>query len=126
MKKIQLRCCQSSGAPPEPSAKKIPSKLRSISSIVSAASMIGPITSISQEPIAAAQEKTGSRRQAMPGARILRSVVVRSIAIRTKPSVARPVAEVQASTPSLARKASSESGGSGLIPASEGVKRKPE
>ena len=104
----------------------MPSKLRSISSIVSAARNTGPITSISQEPVAAAQVKTGSRRQAIPGARMRRIVVVRSIEISTKPSVARPVAEVQASTPSLLRKLSSESGGSGLMPASEGVKRKPE
>ena len=64
MKKIQLRCCQSSGAPPEPSAKKMPSKLRSIISIVSAASITGPITSISQEPIAAGP---GEDRQPAPG-----------------------------------------------------------
>ena len=61
----------------------------------------------------------------MPGARMLRIVVTRSIAIRTKPSVARPVAVAQASTPLLERKASSESGASGLTPASDGVKRKP-
>ena len=60
MKKIQLRCCQSSGEPPEPPAKKMPSKLRSIISIVIAASITGPITSSSQEPIAAAQEKIGT------------------------------------------------------------------
>ncbi len=118
-------CSQSSGAPPEPSAKKMPSKLRSISSIVIAASITGPITSSSQEPIAADQAKTGRRRQAIPGARILRSVATRLIAIRTKPSVASPFAAAQASTPLLGRKASSESGASGLTPASDGVKRKP-
>jgi hypothetical protein len=57
---------------------------------------------------------------------MLRSVVVRSIASSTNPSVARPVAEVQASTPLLARNVSSESGGNGLTPASIGVYRKPE
>ena len=72
----------------------------------------------------AAQAKTGNRRQAMPGARIIRSVATRLIARRTKPSVASPVAEAQASTPLLERKASSLSGASGLTPASEGVKRK--
>ena len=125
MKKIQLRCCQRIGAPPEPSAKKTPSKLRSIISIVIAPSITGPMTSSSQEQIAAAQEKTGRRRQAIPGARMLRIVVVRSIEIRTRPSRARPVEVHQASTPLLERKASSESGGSGLTPASDGVKRKP-
>ena len=113
MKKIQLRCCQSSGEPPASPAKKIPSKLRSISSIVIAASITGPITSSSQEQIAAAQEKTGSRRQAMPGARRWRSVATRSIAIRTKPSVARPVAAAQASTPLLGRKAARRAAAAG-------------
>src|ERR1044072_4723074 len=101
----------------------MPSKFRSMVSIVRPASRTEPITIISQEPIAADQAKTGSLLQAIPGARRLRSVVVRSIAIRTKPSVARPVAEVQASTPLLGVKASSESGGNGLIPASLGVQR---
>ena len=91
-----------------------------------AASITGPIASSSQEQIAAAQAKSGIRRQAMPGARMRRSVAVRSIAISTKPSVARPQAAAQASTPLLGRKASSESGASGLTPASVGVKRKPE
>ncbi len=99
--------------------------MRSIISIVSAASSTGPITSSSQQLTVAAQEKTGTRRQAMPGARMLRSVVSRSIATKTKPRVPRPVVVAQASTPLLERKASSLSGASGLIPASEGVKRKP-
>ena len=103
----------------------MPSKLRSISSIVIAASITGPITSSSQEPTAAAQANTGTRRQAMPGARMRRRVVTRLIAIRTKPRVARPLDAAQASTPLLERKASSESGASGLTPASDGVKRKP-
>jgi hypothetical protein len=99
--------------------------LRSIKSIVIAASITGPITISSQEQIAAAQEKTGSRRQAIPGARSLRSVATRSIAIRTKPRVARPDAAAHASTPLSGRKARPESGARGLTPASLGVKRKP-
>ncbi len=46
--------------------------------------------------------------------------------MRTKPRVAKPQAVSQASTPLLLRKASSDSGGSGLTPASDGVQRKPE
>ena len=61
----------------------------------------------------APQAKIGTRRQAMPGARMLRSVVSRSIEIRTKPRVARPTLVAQASTPLLERKAVSVSGGTG-------------
>ena len=64
--------------------------------------------------------------QAMPGARSTRSVDERSIAMKTKPSVAKPQAVSQASTPFSFRKASSDNGGSGLTPACEGVQRKPE
>ncbi len=71
-----------------------------------------------------AQAKSGTRRQAIPGARIVFSVAIRLIERRTKPSVARPVAVAQASTPLLERKATSLSGASGFTPASEGVKRK--
>src|SRR3954463_7901816 len=102
----------------------MPLELGSISSIVSAASRIGPITISSQEETVAAQAKTGTRRQAIPGARIIRSVATRLIARKTKPSVARPVAAAQASTPLLERKATSLSGASGFTPASGGVKRK--
>ncbi len=89
-----------------------------------AASRTGPTTSISQHPTVAAQAKIGTRRQAMPGARMRRSVVNRSTAMRTKPRVASPLEAAHTSTPLLERKASSESGASGLTPASEGVKRK--
>ena len=75
--------------------------------------MIGATTANSQVMIGGGPGEDRQRRQAMPGARRLRSVVVRSIGMSTKPSVARPVAEVQASTPLLARKASSESGAAG-------------
>ena len=95
-----------------------------MNSIVIAASITGPMTSKSQEQMAPAQAKIGRRRQAMPGARMFRIVVVRSIAKRTKPRVARPVAEAQASTPSLGRKASSESGASGLTPGLRGREEK--
>jgi len=71
-----------------------------------------------------AQAKSGTRRQAMPGARIVFSVAIRLIERRTKPRVASPAEVTQASTPLLERKATSVSGGSGLTPASEGVKRK--
>ena len=81
----------------------MPSKLRSIISIVIAASITGPITSINQEQIAAAQAKIGSRRQAIPGARMLRRVATRLIAMKTKPRVAIPVAVAQALTPLLER-----------------------
>ena len=82
--------------------------------------------SISQEPTAAVQAKIGARLQAMPGARSTCRVVTRSMETRTRPRVAKPQAVIQASTPLLPRKASSDSGGSGLTPASDGVQRKPE
>ncbi len=81
--------------------------------MVIAASITGPITSSSQAEIAPAQEKTGIRRQAMPGARIVRRVETRSTAMKTKPSVASPAEASHTSTPLLGVKASRRAAAAG-------------
>ena len=95
--------------------------MRSISSIVSAAIITGPITSSSQPITAAAQAKSGIRRQAIPGARIRFSVTTRLIAKQTNPSVASAVPAIQASVPWNGVKTASESGGSAIVPLSGAV-----
>ena len=60
----------------------------------------------------------------MPGARMLRSVTTRLTAKQTKPSSARAVPTIQASTPWVLEKRFSESGGKAAKPASEGRYRK--
>ena len=68
-------------------------------SMVSAASMTGPMTSIRYPLIPAAQVNRGTRRQAMPGARMLWSVTTRLTEKQTNPSTASAVPTTQVSTP---------------------------
>ncbi len=89
-----------------------------MNSIVSAASMIGPITSRTLLITAAAHANSGARRHARPGARIRRRVTVMLIAQQTKPRQARPVPAIHASVPLLGVKTRSESGGSPIEPVS--------
>ena len=96
----------------------MPLKWRSISSIVSAASMIGEITSSMWEITVAALANIGIRRQASPGARILRRVTIMLIAKQVKPRQARPVPVIQASGPFEGVKTCSDSGGSATVPVS--------
>ena len=74
--------------------------------------------------IPAAQVNSGTRRHAMPGARMLCSVTTRLTAKQTKPSTASAVPTTQASTPRVFRKMFSDSGGRAANPASEGRYRK--
>ena len=90
--------------------------------MVTAARKIGAVTTSSQLTVAPATVKIGARRQAMPGARRVWTVATRSIAIISRPRVTIPVEVIHTSTPLLGAKASSEKGGSGLMPVSGGVK----
>src|SRR5207247_10604037 len=111
----------SSGAPPASPSKKMPLTLRSIINIVIAASSTTDAKPSSQVATVLAQANGGRRRQARPGARRLRSVAIMLIAKQTKPRQISPADPSHASTPLLGRKATLDSGGSGLTPASGGV-----
>ena len=89
--------------------------------MTSAASIAEPAMIIVQLETAPEKVKRGSRRQASPGARSLAIVTARLIDCRTTPRTARPTATIQTSTPLLAMKIVSESGGQELKPASGGV-----
>ena len=68
-----------------------------------------------------AQLNRGSRRQAMPGARMRRTVTAMFTAQSTKPAVARPTPMIQLSMPRPGWKVVSESGGRPSTPPSPGV-----
>ena len=89
--------------------------------MTSAASIAEPATIIVQLETAPEKLKAGSRRQARPGARSFAMVTARLIDCSTSPSTVSPTAVIQTSTPLLAMKTVSESGGQELKPASGGV-----
>ncbi len=68
-------------------------------SMTSAATIAGPATSWMAQTAVPAQEKIGARRHAIPGVRILRTVVSMLIAKQVKPVAQRPKPTIQASTP---------------------------
>ena len=101
--------------------KKTPSKVRSISSITSAASIAGPATIITQLETAPEKLNAGRRRQAIPGARSFDTVTARLIAWRVRPRTVRPTAVIQTSGPLFETNTGSDNGGQLLKPVSGGV-----
>ncbi len=91
-----------------------------MSSIETAASMIGPITSSVHEITVAAKLNSGTRRQTMPGARLRRTVARVLVAKAIRPRQTRPTPTAQASTPLVFENRSSDSGASASVPACDG------
>src|SRR3954451_16431482 len=102
----------------------MPLKWRSIINITSAATISGDAMSWIQQIAVPAQEKIGARRQAIPGARMLRTVASMLIAKQVNPIAHRPTPTIQASTPWVGEYVVVESGGSDSVPALAGRDRK--
>jgi hypothetical protein len=101
--------------------KKTPLKLRSMKSIVSAASIAGPATTMTQLDTEAETLNIGRRLQARPGARIFEIVTIRFTDWSVNASADSPTAVIHTSGPLFEMNAVSESGGSALNPDSGGV-----
>src|SRR5436190_20061054 len=102
----------------------MPEKWRSIISITRAATISGAVISWIQQIAVPAQAKTGARRQAIPGARMLRTVASMLIAKHAKPVAQSPKPTIHASTPWVAEHGRAGIGGSASVPAELGRYRK--
>src|SRR5436190_19482499 len=98
----------------------MPLKWRSIINIASAATISGEAMSWIAQIAVPAQEKIGARRQAIPGARMLRTVASMLIAKQVKPTAHSPTPTIQAATPWVGEEVAVDSGGSASVPADGG------
>ncbi len=87
--KNQNRCWYSSGSPPPAGSKKVVPKLRSVSSMVSAPARTGTASSSRIAVTSIDHTNSGMRCSVMPGARMLRMVVMKLIAPRIDEMPAR-------------------------------------
>ena len=69
--KNQNRCCHNNGEPPCDGSKKCVPKWRSVSSMVTAAAIVGRAKMSRTLNVRIAHTNSGSRPQPMPGARML-------------------------------------------------------
>lgn len=87
--KNQNRCWNMTGSPPAAGSKKWVPKLRSVSSMVMAPARTGSDSSSRKAVISTDQTNSGMRCRVMPGARILKIVVMKLIAPRIDEAPAR-------------------------------------
>ncbi|MNJ29216.1 hypothetical protein D3C77_237760 [compost metagenome] len=80
--KNQNRCWYMTGSPPPAGSKKLVPKLRSVSSMVIAPARTGSENSSRKAVIRMPQANSGIRCRVMPGARMLKMVVMKLIAPR--------------------------------------------
>ena len=87
--KNQNRCCQSSGSPPCALSKNAVPKLRSVNSMVMAPASTGSDSSSRKAVTSTDQTKSGILCSVMPGARMLKIVVMKLMAPRIEEAPAR-------------------------------------
>src|SRR5216683_6395552 len=96
--KNQNRFKNSSGSPPPAGSKKVVPKLRSVSSIVIAPASTGSANSSRKAVTRIDHTKSGMRCKVMPGARILKIVVMKLIELMIDDAPARCSAKMTMST----------------------------
>ena len=87
--KNQKRCRNSVGSPPPAGSKKCVPKLRSVSSMVMAPASTGSASSSRKAVTRIDQANSGMRCRVMPGARMLKMVVMKLMAPRIDEAPAR-------------------------------------
>src|ERR1039457_5941628 len=87
--KNQNRCCQSSGSPPWAESKKVVPKLRSVNSMVMAPASTGSDRRSRKAVTRIDHTKSGILCSVMPGARMLKMVVMKLMAPRIEEAPAR-------------------------------------
>jgi len=87
--KNQNKCCHSSGSPPPRGSKNAVPKLRSHSSMVRAPASTGMASSSRNAVISTDHTNSGILCMVMPGARMLRMVVMKLVAPRIDEAPAR-------------------------------------
>src|SRR6266446_3830690 len=96
--KNQNRFKNSSGSPPPAGSKKVVPKLRSVSSIVIAPASTGSASSNKNAVTRIDHTKSGMRCRVMPGARMLKIVVMKLIELMIDDAPARCSAKMTMST----------------------------
>src|SRR6202045_2668984 len=111
--KNQNRFKNSSGSPPPEASKKVVPKLRSVSSIVIAPASTGTASSKRNEVTKIDQTNSGMRCSVMPGARMLKIVVMKLIELMIDEAPARCSAKIAMSIdgPGCPPAPAAESGG---------------
>ena len=104
-------CCHRTGSPPPDGSKKAVPKLRSVSSIVSPPANTGMAISNRNAVTRIDQQNNGMRWMVIPGARMLKMVVIILMAPRTDDAPARCRLRIPKSTAGPGWNSALESGG---------------